>query len=216
MKGYIVSILIVGLALGGMGLGTFAWFTDTETMEANEITTGEVDLVVSTNIFGQKKPMIVTNLVPSKDTWTDAGLIFLYNKGTVPLKWQGHFVKTGGDLVMDEKLQFRFTRLLGKNYQTEWEIPDDLKISESENMLEEATSEIDYKWTTISSADNTVLNSGNLGGTLGCRELRIFKVQVKLDENAGNCYAGKTAKFNVVFDATQTDNPGWSETSPTQ
>lgn len=117
---------------------------------------------------------------------------------------------------MDEKLQFRFTRLLGKNYQTEWEIPDDLKISESENMLEEATSEIDYKWTTISSADNTVLNSGNLGGTLGCRELRIFKVQVKLDENAGNCYAGKTAKFNVVFDATQTDNPGWSETSPTQ
>jgi predicted ribosomally synthesized peptide with SipW-like signal peptide len=44
VKAYLVSILLVGLALGGMGLGTFAWFNDTETYAGNVITTGDLEI----------------------------------------------------------------------------------------------------------------------------------------------------------------------------
>ena len=111
MKGYIVSILIVGLALGGMGLGTFAWFTDTETLENNVIATGNVDLKAWTENCWKEAPLKVENLVPSKNSWTPAGTINLQNVGTVPLKWKAYFVKADGNLITDENLQFRFKKV---------------------------------------------------------------------------------------------------------
>ena len=222
MKGYIVSILIVGLALGGMGLGTFAWFTDTEIVKGNVIETGKADLDVWTTdrlIRPNIVPLKVENLVPSVDGWVKAGYIHLKNDGTVPLKWKGHFVLTNEDLELDDNFLFRFTKVSMLNSaaeSTEWGITQDTVISDSTqlNFLDPKV----YKWSEISNADNTALNWENFGGVMENWNpfTRILHVEVKLDENAGNCYAGKTAIFDVVFDATQTDNPGWSETSPTQ
>ena len=66
MKAYLVSFLLVGLALGGMGLGTFAWFTDQATVENNVIATGNVDLKAWTeNCMGMDAPLEADYLIPS-------------------------------------------------------------------------------------------------------------------------------------------------------
>lgn len=218
MKGYIVSILIVGLALGGMGLGTFAWFTDTETLENNVIATGNVDLKAWTENCWKEAPLKVENLVPSKNSWTPAGTINLQNVGTVPLKWKAYFVKADGNLITDEKLQFRFKKVSLLNSMPE----PDVTTAGMEttgvgiDYLFPGVSKV-YTWADISNADTTKLNSDNFGGAMYDFNpfTRTLSVEVKLDENAGNGYADETVTFNVIFIATQTDNPGWEETSPT-
>ncbi|BBL68720.1 SipW-dependent-type signal peptide-containing protein [Methanoculleus chikugoensis] len=219
MKAYLLSVLLVGLALGGMGLGTFAWFTDQEIVEANAIQTGNADLSVkiAKDYFGvHESTLKVTNLVPSTNTWTTMGYIHLLNEGTVPLKWKGYFVKTGGDLVTDGKLQFRISKVSLLNSMSESDVAADVEISDAgtESLFPSGV----YTWAQLSNADTTLLTSDNFGGTMGSIDnplfTRILKVEVKLDENAGNVYANKGAEFKVIFDATQTDNPGWAQTSP--
>lgn len=219
MKAYLVSILLVGLALGGMGLGTFAWFTDQEIVEANAIQTGNADLSVkiTRDYFGTHESTLrVTDLVPSTNSWTDMGYIHLLNEGTVPLKWKGYFVKTGGDLVTDDKLLFRITKVSLLNGMSDAGAAVDGKVPDagSKGLFPSNV----YTWAQLSNADTTLLTSDNFGGKMGDVDnplfTRILKVEVKLDENAGNAYANKGAEFKVVFDATQTDNPGWSQTSP--
>jgi len=196
VKAYLVSILLVGLALGGMGLGTFAWFTDTAAVDGNAISTGKVDLEVEIqeSANGAQTVLTVENLVPSTDTWTTAGIICLKNVGTVPLKWKGYFVKTGGNLPLDDTLKFRIRQVTDGPLETapKYSTWDDLKNS-----------------------DGIFLNSSNFGGGGGQMDpgTQYYKVEVRLDENAGNAYAGKSATFRAVFDATQPENSGWSETS---
>lgn len=220
MKAYLVSFLLVGLALGGMGLGTFAWFTDQETVENNVIATGNVDLTAWTETcFGAVAPLNVNNLVPSKNTWKSAGDIKLQNDGTVPLKWKAYLVKTGGDLPIDDKLQFKFQKTSWFNSE-----PGEIAVAAE---METADAELDsllpgaskvYTWSQISNAETTELNSDNFGGVLYNSNLpaRTLSVHVKLDENAGNAYSNKDVTFKVIFIATQTDNPGWAQTSPVE
>lgn len=216
MKAYLVSFLLVGLALGGMGLGTFAWFTDQETVENNVIATGNVDLKAWTeDCWGRVAPLNVDNLVPSKNTWTPAGDIKLQNDGTVPLKWKAYLVKTGGDLPTDDKLEFKFKKTSWLN-SAPGEAAADIEAADAElDSLFPGASKV-YTWSQISNAETTELNSDNFGGAMNDINpfTRTLSVHVKLDENAGNVYSNKDVTFKVIFIATQTDNPGWAQTSP--
>lgn len=217
MKAYLVSFLLVGLALGGMGLGTFAWFTDQETVENNVIATGNVDLKAWTeNCIGMDAPLEVDYLVPSKNTWTPAGDIKLQNDGTVPLKWKAYLVKTGGDLPVDDKLEFKFKKTSWLNSAPGEALAADIEAADAElDSLFPGASKV-YTWSQISNAETTELNSDNFGGAMNDINpfTRTLSVHVKLDENAGNVYSNKDVAFKVIFIATQTDNPGWAQTSP--
>lgn len=98
MKAYIVSILIVGLALGGMGLGTFAWFTDTETVDNNYIQTGTLDLKVQLydTANEQVNRFKVEGLLPGDNK--EIGTIMITNAGTSDLKWKCTLEKTGASI----------------------------------------------------------------------------------------------------------------------
>lgn len=200
MKGYIVSILIVGLALGGMGLGTFAWFTDQSIMEENVIQTGDLKLDVKiVESVGSEGEVVLKaeNLVPST-AWTFAGIIRLENTGTTPLKWRGYFVKTDGDLSLNSNLHFQIGQVTDSPF---------------------GVSPKAYTWNDLKVADSTPLNSANFGGgggQLSPGSIQYYKVEVRLDEDAGNSYMDKSATFKAIFDATQPENLGWSQTTQTE
>ncbi|PKL63317.1 MAG: hypothetical protein CVV31_01765 [Methanomicrobiales archaeon HGW-Methanomicrobiales-2] len=201
MKAYLVSILLVGLALGGMGLGTFAWFTDQEAVENNVVQTGNADLVVWTyNANGAyNQPLSVSGVAPSVDEWTDMGYIGLWNKGSTDLKWQGYLVRTAGDLSMD-KFQIKLTtnpESYGSKYAPGSHLwGDDGKMQE-------------FAWSQVNTAADTLLTA--IEEPMEPGYYQVFKVEAKLDPSAGNAYADKSATLKVVFDATQFANSGWTE-----
>jgi hypothetical protein len=46
---------------------------------------------------------------------------------------------------------------------------------------------------------------------LGINITHCYWVEFKLADGAGNEWQGQNAAFDLVFDATQVENPGWSE-----
>lgn len=48
-------------------------------------------------------------------------------------------------------------------------------------------------------------------GTIEAGSKGTFTIRFRLPAQAGNEYQGKTAKFDFIFDATQENNPNWSE-----
>jgi hypothetical protein len=53
--------------------------------------------------------------------------------------------------------------------------------------------------------------TGGFADPLPVNESRCFWVEFKLADGTGNAFQGQTATFDLVFDATQPENPGWSE-----
>lgn len=49
------------------------------------------------------------------------------------------------------------------------------------------------------------------GGILGVNISHCYYFEFALDSTAGNAYQGASAAFNLTFDATQVENPGWAE-----
>ncbi len=111
------------------------------------------------------------------------------------MKWRGYFVKTDGDLPLNSKLHFKIGQV------TDSPFGDRPKV---------------YTWNDLKVADDTLLNSDNFGGgggQLNPGSIQYYKVEVRLDEDAGNSYMDKSATFKAIFDATQPKNLGWSQTS---
>lgn len=58
--------------------------------------------------------------------------------------------------------------------------------------------------------DSTV-TPGMVAASLGVNITHVFYFDFELDTTAGNTFQGSNATFSLVFDATQTNNPGWTE-----
>jgi len=186
MKGYIVSILIVGLALGGMGLGTFAWFTDQESVKYNVIKTGTLDLEVQL-LDANGEPVDkfeVENIHPGE--WKNLGSITVTNIGTSDLKWKGWVEKTAWT---DLPITFMIGEVGGK--------------------------ERPFTWAELADKDSTSLHPEvtNMVRSLVPGGSQEYSLKVKLDEDAGNVFKNTRMQFSFIFDATQDINPGWSETT---
>lgn len=201
MKSYMISLLVIGIALGGLGLGTFAYFTDSENADGNIIQAGTADLGVFTT--------------PSATGWTDlnlsatglepgeydtAGYIVLKNDGTTDLKWRGYLVKKEGTLPSMSKLMIRLTVN-----------PDDysgyIPSGYTEWGLDNVAAE--YTWSQTNVIDTSELNSGDSSPMLP-KTYQVFKVEVGLASDAGDNYQGTDATIDAIFQATQFANLGWT------
>ena len=210
MKSYMISLLVIGIALGGLGLGTFAWFTDSDTVADNQIAAGTLDLGVWTTVNGVNGAKLsISNLEPSNE-FQDLGYIVIYNKGSIDLKWLAYLDKTGGELNMD-KVEFQLTRFPSE-YDTIVEgttsgwVPSGYETWGA-NSVDFSR---DYVWSEVSSAASTLLYSTYDGEyNMPPKTYQVFRVAAKLNKDTGDLQQGKFADMDVIFDSTQFINDEW-------
>lgn len=209
MKSYMISLLVIGIALGGLGLGTFAYFTDSDTQSDNVVSTGNLDLTVWTltpnKVFGS---LAATDLAPGEEK--TAGYVFIRNDGTVDLQFKAMVVY---DDISDDLRGNLITYqvILNPTDYTGW------KPSSAEpwGPLDYVwgQSEVGKTWFTYWDIDNSGAASPLQGGAAP-NEMepgvwQMWEVKVRLDETAGNTYESKTMNLDLVFDSTQSTAPGW-------
>lgn len=195
MRRLLFSILSLGVvAVVAIG-ATRAYFTDQDILGTNSISTGKVDV----DIRGDFSQGIV---IPVDTTQTFTGGMFpgrefgeyaiqVYNQGwgvsTTPIKYSWRAQYTGGSSYLFDKIQVKV-----REGNCDWD-PE--------------------------SAGNTLLDYiyiKNMGRVASLNDLAVNITRCtwfwfKLPTNADNSYQGLNTQFNLILDATQNDNPGWSE-----
>ena len=195
MRRLLFSILSLGVvAVVAIG-ATRAYFTDTETLGENSISTGRVDV----DIRGSYASGII---IPVDTTqYFEGGMfpgreygvfdIHVYNQGwgmsTTPVKYSWRAEWTDGSSYLYDKIQVKV-----REGNCDW------------NPLTAGNTLLDYKY---------IRNMGRVESLspLGANITRCTWFWFKLPTNADNSYQGLNTQFNLILDATQYDNPGWSE-----
>lgn len=198
MKRIFISLLLI-LSVGVVAIGaTQAYFTDTETITNNIMTAGKVDI----DLRGAAQHQILLDvtqsfkggLVPGS---YDPALFELdvYNQGwgvsTIPVKYrmtaQGVNQSVPGywDLLW-VKVHHTYA---GTPNPASWPVV-------YEGLLKNLN---------LNSVDNSISDF------LDPNITHVFYFEYGLDASAGNAYQGANAQFNIVVDATQSTNPGWTE-----
>jgi len=198
VKAYLVSILLVGLALGGMGLGTFAWFNDTETYAGNVITTGDLEIQgFLYNAAGNAvEKFQLSGLVPS-ESYTEVGYIVVRNPSAVEEKFRLWLSNGQDPKHLDDQLDLKVTMKPG--WTPGWHAP----------------------WTEYGPAGYEVY-SGKLSGIVGSAnaltaessaddfsqyEFAVYKLEARLNSAAGNAYEGATYAADLNLQASQYEAP---------
>lgn len=93
----LISLLTIGVASAGLGYGTFAFFSDTETATGNLFTAGDLDLTLN-GLNGITGTINGANFAPGDST---SGSIILRNEGSIFTgDAQGHIVNLDFDVAV--------------------------------------------------------------------------------------------------------------------
>jgi hypothetical protein len=188
-----IKFLGVLLAAGLLGMLTFgvvgsgAWFTDQATVPVSA-TTGEINFVVD----GEDSAGItLADLMPG--VWTNLYHVDVYNtaSSTDEVKYrirEGNETQSVAGLY--NKLQVRvYHYFCGTPSPELWPIVEEGNLNGfSVNSIDDAIA--DY---------------------LGVNIHHCYYFQFRLAPSAGNEFQNQSATFDLIFDATQPENPGWAE-----
>ena len=98
MKKTLISILVIGIAASLLGVGTFAYFSDTKSTPVETFTAGTLRLS-GTGLASFDLGPIIDNMAPGD--LTNQVTITIENVGTLPLFWFGDWVITGGNKLRE-------------------------------------------------------------------------------------------------------------------
>lgn len=195
MKKRWLTLLLAGSLIGVMAYGasgSAAWFTDQESIVGNTVTAGEVDISINTE--GSTHPFTVSNLMPGE--WTTNYNLGVYNSGsTVPVKY-----RITSDFVSDTAGGF-YNLIMVRAAHTHAGTPG--------NWCATGSGLIQYEGPMylldVDSVDNAISD------TLGLNTTHVWQLCFGLATTTPNIYQDASATFDVVVDATQAANPGWSQ-----
>lgn len=179
-----LGLLLAALLTATMTLGIVtsgAWFTDSDAV-AVTATSGAIDIEANPVSFS------VDDILPG--VWSDREEITIYNtaNSTTPVKYRLTDDKTSESTSgFYNRIWIRVTSKFcgGADHQQVYEGQlRDLEITNA----------------------TSVSPSG-----LGINITHCYDVQFKLVDDAGNEWQNQSAAFDLVFDATQPENPGWGE-----
>jgi len=188
MKAVFVAMFLVGLVAAGIGAGTWAYFSDTETSSGNYIAAGTLDLVV--NGVGTFDTSLGGDGIGPGDsnswdiTIQNAGTV----DGTLTLKFTGYDYTEGTPATIDpagsDDLRdvTYITLSLGGN-------PVDISALDTNEDGHVSLSEL----------ENQVIDLGAL--TAGSSE--TLTVSWEIDYNADNGIQGDTIQFDIEFHLQQ-------------
>ena len=97
MKGALLSLVLVGMVVMGLGAGTWAYFSDTETSSGNYIAAGTLDLVISDD---------------GGTTWRDVGSgdhVYLTDVKPGDMGSTSFMIKNNGSVTGDLYIKFIIT-----------------------------------------------------------------------------------------------------------
>lgn len=180
-------LAVVVLAVGAIGVvGSAAWFTDTDTVPATA-TAGTLDIDALT-----PASITLSDLEPGGAGVTVPVTFWNKSSSTMEAKYRIRAVKTDGPGALWNKLNVELQGVFCGTTNPVNGAP------EFDGALK----------------DLLVESPGNAGlqyQTLPPNTSACFELTFELDETAGNGAQGATVEFDVVIDATQTGNPGWSQ-----
>lgn len=189
-KGILLSMMGFGLAAFLMGSATMAWFTDVKTVEPVTFTSGNIE--ISPSYVSPGWDVLVGNMAPSQ---TEEADVLVKNTGTLDMKYRMYAVldtaSAGG---------YVFSQPLADALQ--------LAIFDGATQVFPATGTVALSAFTQGAPFETI---GGNNMTLAPNAEKTYTVKITLPSTAGNALASKSVKVTFKFDATQTDNTGWSE-----
>lgn len=217
MKKVLISVMAIALVAALVGVGTFAWFSDTETSAANTFTAGTLNMKIADNNEGWNDGLPVTaswvspaGLLPG-DTF-DTGLIRLQNVGSadIPYLFTNYYGYdyVGADLgsaievveYWEDIPGYGPVQNIGGLQQLELSIGDGVAPLTLRELVEgywpgDTTPDVDY--CTGSGYDTTPGPAIIKGGT--------YSTYLKLHfmETAGNEFQGASCSFSVAFEGVQ-------------
>jgi hypothetical protein len=183
----LLGLLLTGIMAFGL-IGSAAWFTDQDTVPVTG-TTGQIDFKASgTDSAG----ITLTNLLPGE--WSGLYQVNVYNQvpsTTTAVKYRitdAFTAQSIGGLYQLINVTVRHT-FCGTPNPATW---PSVYSGPVENL-------------DVNSIDDAISD------TLGLNDTHCYYYQFQLDETAGNAFQNQTVSFDLVFDATQPSNPGWTE-----
>lgn len=182
-----LGLLLAALLVGTLSLGIItsgAWFTDVDTVGVTA-TSGEIEIQSN-----ELQPFTVSNLLPG--VWTDNDDLNVYNtaSSTTAVKYRITAAATGGSGALYDAILVRVkhTHCSGADRGT-WPVVFEGPLSTfSVNSIDHAISD-----------------------TLGINITHCYAFEFSLPTTAGNAYQSLSTSFDLVTDATQPEDPGWSE-----
>jgi predicted ribosomally synthesized peptide with SipW-like signal peptide len=187
---YLMTILAL-FAIMALGMsGTSAWFTDQKSIENLTISTGNLDLQIN-NVTQ------AAILFEPGDGYKEVLRFCAKNNGDYAMKWRAVIAPVQNDAGLQTILLFKAIINppgLAGNYGPANTVRfSDIALSAllvpNAHFMLGPTSDEPF-----------------LSGKQIC-----YSLQAKLQSSAGNILKGKVFKANLVFNATQWINPGWSE-----
>jgi len=182
----VVTVLLAGvMAYGAIGSG--AWFTDTETVAGKPVTTGTLNIGVTSELAD------IVNLEPGGAA-KSAGVLGVKNDGSLPLKFQAWLVPQANPEEIDDHLTV--TCILNP-------VPGDTYGPGSPTTIFQ---DIPIEW--LYAHDNPYLRLTEGPGTIPMAPGMVahWEFKVKMTKNAEDVHQGDSYRANVVIWATQAIN----------
>jgi hypothetical protein len=202
----LLLLVVAGVAIGLIGVvGSAAWFTDEAAVPMSaagatldiQAEAGREGLPAARQIYPPSTvELTLTNLAPG--VWsTDTYMINVQNKNTpastLSVKYRYR--------VEEKTSSTGFFDGIVVKAETGFCLTDatDFTITFPTTVYEGPLSAMEFT--------NTDAGKGNLP----INNTHCYRFSFKLDDSAGNELQGGTATFDVVIDATQPENPGWTQ-----
>jgi len=191
-----VSVLVIG--------ATQAWFTDQKVLGANEVTTGDLEVRVGGG------PLTVSNIEPKPEeegSYVSAGVFWVRNVGDYDMKWRGKLNVTQNDHNVSNYLKVRAVMLTGTVASNKG-LPSDCDYGPGPD-----TSTVLWSGTSLNdlTVDNTWILMDDPIYAFAPGYRACYEILVRMDPTAPNSVQNSVLKANLVIDATQRANPGWSQ-----
>lgn len=191
MKSIIKSLLIIVAVAAVAGGATYAYFTHTETVTGNTFSTGSLSFNLrKTNTDTINLPFKFDGMTPGK--CADGQLNVFNHSDSITMKYRFYFAPTGGSPIPYDKITvdaYKCDHYDSGSHCASWTLV-------KSGLLKNLDGSADH----IVSPANEDPNISN-----------YWKFHFCLDSSAGNDYQGTTATFNIVGQATQPENPNWTE-----
>lgn len=197
----ILALLVALVALGGAAAtpaeGTQAWFTDQELVVGNSFTAGKLDIKINPGC-GIVLPVTVQDMEPGK--WYGPYDLEVYNQNTpvstMPVKYRMYSSNESGTLMSKLNVRVAHSNCVGCP-RPDWTANPAL-VKYAGNV---------QPMYVDSPTHSITAPTGNLDVNI----THCWQLSFQVDTSAGNGYQGTTASFDLVVDATQVGNPGWSQ-----
>jgi predicted ribosomally synthesized peptide with SipW-like signal peptide len=193
-----LGLVVIALAIGAVG--SAAWFTDQDTVAVSG-TAGAINIDLSGDA---SSPMTLTNVLPG--VYDNLKRVNVYNTAgsTVGVKYRLTAAQTGGSAPMWSALhvKVRHGNCVGPP-------PAEGHNNGQGTVYEGPIADLNGTAAQVDNVTDPAVYPAPPG--LGINITACYSFEFKLADDAGNALQSATVNFNIVADATQVQNPGWSE-----